>query len=406
MFSKDVALFKARLSHDLPISTIAVDPAAMKYKEGDIVKTTLGQDLKILSVTPLKSIHEYEHRNDLTDEHISYYDRYANSLTALMLAPITVAQRDTKDVFKFGESFTSVSGSYVQQIVVPNVRIGDTVREGDVIAYNSGFFEPVFGTKQVSWKHGIMATVAFMETDATLEDANAISEEFSQRLEMTPAHKRTIRLTTQSTIHKFVSVGDHVQTTDVLCVIEDEGVSLLSLTTDPDALEILEDMTRKSLKAKYSGTIAKIDVQYAADPKTMSPSVQALVTRIVKDKNRIAAKMAGTSNELYYPKAEPLPVGTHLESTELTKDDVLIYVYIKETINQSVGDKIVFVNNLKSITSYVLPKPIYTESGIVIDAQMGGRSAQNRIVTSPILYGGPNRVLEKLEYDVFDILGI
>jgi hypothetical protein len=62
-----------------------------------------------------------------------------------------------------------------------------------------------------------------------------------------------------------------------------------------------------------------------------------------------------------------------------------------------VGDKVVVANQMKSVTSGTLEKPIYTEFGLRVDIKFGGRSIDNRIVNSaPLLFTG-NAILVALQ---------
>lgn len=402
-FEKDESLiFQERIENHLPITTAVPYSAVKSYKVGDVVRSKFGYDLKFITITPYNSIDDYPYKNDLTDYRIESL-RKEKKIALVTLVPLIYKDSDGVDVFKFGTKLTNVSGSYLKQTLVLNVSVGENIKAGDVIVYNSGFFEPVPYTKQVSWKHGVMANVVLIESDLTYEDSNAISMDMSKRLNMSPAHKRTVRITKDTIVHHMVNIGDHVQTIDPLCTIEDEEIGLLNLSNDPDSIDILNDLNQKKVKAQFSGHIVDMDVFYTADIEEMHPSVQKIVKAINKAKNKVSDKMSDSKKALDFPKTGPIAVGTKFESVEFGENDILIQIFITEDIDCGIGDKIVVGNSLKSVNAGILPKPISTESGVPVDVVFSGRSVNNRIVNHPFIVGGINRLLEREEQLIVDM---
>jgi hypothetical protein len=368
-----------------------------KYKVGDILTVNKHATLQIFGIMTVDSLDKI---NDISVYPSRDIDKVknVNGISIIKLsAPIQNAKEDT-DLIKFGERYTNISGSYMKQTIVLNVKEGQTIKKGDIVAYNSGFFEPDdFEPNQVNWKHGIEATVAFLETDSTYEDSNAISKEFSQRMTMSPAHMRTLKVTNKTILHSIVAVGDEVQTTDFLCVIEDAEIDAFSLSDDPATVEFLSNLNRKAPKAKYHGKIASIDVLYSCPLEDMHPTVREFVEKVNAPKIKLAKEAGNTMKHIKYPVPDKITGGSRYMDIEVDDDTIVILICITEDTALGVGSKLVNGLQLKSITSEVTNIPISTESGLVLDMLFSGKGVQNRIVTSPLYMGTLERVLEKLE---------
>ncbi len=301
------------------------------------------------------------------------------------------------DIFKFGTKFTSVSGSFLEQTIVVNVAVGAAIKQGDVIAFNSGFFEPdPLNPTQVSWKHGVMANVVLMEANDTVEDSSAITKEFSHRLAMRPAHMRVLQMTKDTAITELKPVGTDVQTTDLLCTLEDADIASLTDSDDRSMLDLLTDLNRKAPRAKYHGKIAELDVLYACPISEMHPTLQSVIKQIDSRKHALAKIAAGTDKYASYAEPALVKPGTKFHGIDFEADTVLLIVYITEEIDQDVGSKTVLCSQGKTITASIIEEPISTESGYPIDMLFSARSVSNRIILSPTIVGTTNRVLSKL----------
>lgn len=307
------------------------------------------------------------------------------------------------DIFKFGTKFSNVSGSFLKQTIVANVKAGERVKEGDVLAYNTGFFETdQFDSKQVTWKHGVMANVALIECDDTIEDSNAITAEFSRRLQMQPAHVRTLEINSRTIMKDLVEIGTEVQTTDMLCVLEDADVDTLTDSDDSAMLNMLNELNRKSPKSRFHGIVDEIDVLYSCPIEDMHPTVQAIVKKIDARKAKIAKLARDTEKQMYYLEPSVIAPGTKYRGIEFEKDTIVFLIYISETIDHYPGDKSVVMGQCKTICSTVIEKPISTVSNFPLDMLFSARSVSNRILLSPQLVGFTNRCLMKLEQNVVD----
>lgn len=303
------------------------------------------------------------------------------------------------DLFQFGPHYTNVSGSYLQQELVVNVTQGDAFKRGDVLAYNAGFFSPDPDSKQVNWNHGVMADVALIEMGATLEDSCMITKELGARLRMSPAHVRQIEITANTAVHAIVSVGDHVETTDQLCVIEEGDIEALS-GDDAATLSFLSNLNRKVMRAKYHGSIAEINLYYSCAPDTLHPTLIKLIKTLDRAKQRYAAAAQHTLKEEHYLTSRQVAPGTKYHGVVFENDTVVLLITISEDISAGIGDKICYGLQAKSVIGEVMERAPSSESGVAIGSIFSCSSIARRILSSPYLIGIGNRVLEKMEDQV------
>lgn len=328
----------------------------------------------------------------------------SKKMVQVRFAPVSQNTLGDIDIFKFGTKFTSAAGSFVKQMIVCNVHPGEHIKRGDVIAYNSGFFEQdPFNSKQVTWKHGVMANVVLMEANDTIEDSDAISTDLSKRLKTSISHLRTLSITANTIIRDIKNVGDEVQTTDLLCTLEDADIDILSNTKNNAMLDLLTSLNRKAPRVHYHGVISEVDVLYSCPISKMHPSLAAVVKQINAKKHALAKAASTTSKFSEYPEPSQVVVGTKYCGVDFDVDTVLFMFYISEDIDHGAGDKLVLGAQAKSVCASVIEKPISTESGVRVDMLFSGRSVNNRIITSPTTMGFVNRILEKLEDVVLDL---
>jgi hypothetical protein len=307
------------------------------------------------------------------------------------------------DIVKFGPYEGDVGGIYLHQKLDPNVTIGEKIKQGDIVAYNPGFFSKDPASKQVNWNHGITANVALIVADDTIEDSSAITKPFSDRLTIAPTELRSVRLTSKSIIDKVVKVGDKVLLDDFLCVIEDADISDMVAGMNTNTIDLIAELNMKHPKAKHSGVISKIDVYYSCELENMTPSVSRLVSNINRSKieQHKYAKQHGREDD--YPLPTVVPMGTKFKGVEFDDDTILVLFYITADLPMDMGSKLVVCNQLKSVVANVLEYIPTTESGKEIDILFGPNSVAARIVMSPIINGRIEASLLDAEKQIVDM---
>jgi len=296
---------------------------------------------------------------------------------------------DTSDTVELGKVFGKVAGVSVPHTIICDLDVNKKVKAGDIISYNTGFFErDFFDRTQVTWKAGALVNVALMESSDSLEDSAAVSEAAGLELATPVTKLRSILVTANTTIHNLVSVGDTVTTDTILCTLEDE-ITATSDLFDSATLDTLAALTANTPKAKMSGTVEKVEVIYHGDKSDMSDSLKRIVTASDRLRsNRVTSLRNGKS------KTGAISETVHVDGSPLTLDQAVIRIYITGESAAGVGDKAVFGHQLKTIFGRVMVGRNETQSGITIDGIFSYASISARIVQSPELMGTTNTLLK------------
>ena len=316
-----------------------------------------------------------------------------------------VYEDESVDVFVYGEEQNVISdGICISQKIKCKVNTGDKVKKGDIICYNEEFFEDDPYSTQVSWKHGVNATIALIENDSTLEDSNLVTRDLSRKLSMQPTEmSKPINMTKDTIVHYIAKVGDQVKHADRLMQFEDAGYEGLGGITSDYLSGVLSKLDQHIPKVKHSGEIVKIEVFYSCSTSEMHPSLAKVVKEIDKFKLTRHRFAQGTDNSLEHLPPSPLPEGTKYKNIIMDKDTVVFLFYTKQTVTFESGDKCVFGNQMKSVSAKNFEGDILTESGIKVDGVFSATSLSKRIVLSTQLVGVGNRVLEQAERNILDM---
>ena len=304
--------------------------------------------------------------------------------------------------YSYADGYGNISGAYLLQKKEANVTLNDKVKKGDILVYNSGFFVPDPFSKQVTLKHGVIATVALLDKGSNHEDACEISRDLANRLEMVPCHQREIVTKKDAAILGMVRIGDHVETTDPLCIISDEYLVQDTGSLDVENLDLMEKLNRQTPQADYSGYIRKIRILYGCKKEELSDSLKSILKVYEKE---VRQSFNALNND---PSAKPMEnpgfiaEGTMYHGVKFDDNTVVLEFMIEEKLNMDPGDKLVVSAQLKSIISQVNEKQHFTESGIPVDMLFSTTGVLARIVTSCFSVGIVERLMEKLKSDAID----
>ena len=150
---------------------------------------------------------------------------------------------------KFGEIVQRNSSFYFPNFIVPNVKEGQKVKKGDIVAYESDFYKKdVFGNIRSS--QGVLAKLVLHEKSLTDDDSSVITESLSKKLTTSVVKRKQICLNRSTNIISFIKNGAHVLKGDPLLTFEDSGeeeVNKLLKTfgdTNTDVLEMSRQIGR------------------------------------------------------------------------------------------------------------------------------------------------------------------
>lgn len=296
-----------------------------------------------------------------------------------------------------GRQYGNAEGSTYPHDIVALLKEGDKFEQGDVIAYNTGFYEIDFlDPKKVVMKFSMVSNVAYTEDPRTHEDSCSISPQLAEKMiaPSTKVKSYVVRFT--QNLHEVLKPGTKVEPDSVLMSIEDEITSGTG-TFDAESALTLNKLGRMNPRASYSGIIDKIEILYHGDRSDMTPALKALAEK--SDKALIdAAKAAekppvnGRVSSEYRVSGKPLL---------LDQAEIKFYITVRNTMTN--GDKAVFSNQLKSTVGETMEYKMTTESGLPVDALFGGRSAIKRIVNSYAINGTATGVLQALEQKMIEL---
>ncbi len=288
---------------------------------------------------------------------------------------------------ELGRRFGKSAGSVIPHNVITSLEVGDTFVLGDIIAYNTEYFEKDWmNPKKVEWRAGVMAKTMLMDTVDTFEDSSVISQHLAHELTSDTTHIRNIVMDFDQAPHQLVSVGTNVDFESILCTIEDPVTAGANLF-DANTIETLKLLSNAAPKAKYTGVVEHIEVFYNGEVEDMSEALQSLV--MTTDRS-----MSKLYRSLGKPKITGRVDGTYrIDGNPLLKNQLVINVYITSNVGMGIGDKAVFGNQMKTTIGRVMNGVNKAKDGTVIDAIFAYESMSNRIVESPEIIGTTNTLL-------------
>lgn len=310
---------------------------------------------------------------------------------------------DSEEVISYAKEYSNNSGSgfYVpQNLVINGFKVGDKVVKGDVVVYNKDYFHANKYDKQVDLKLGVPSVVAFIESDGNHQDSSVISKRLAKKLNMPVAQMVSINISSSTNIYSCVSVGDKVESTDVLMTFDENPLTDEETEKYDDSLiDVLNMVNRIKPKAHYTGTIVDITAYYKCPLSEMNKTVSSKIKEWVKLKNK-RAKYG--ENPVLYPESKPL-INDKVGSTVMTDETIIVKFIIEQSFDAGDGDKLFVASQSKSVISDVTDKSIRTLDGKEIDLIHSAKGVADRIVTSPYNTGVGNVIMEKLEKDIIDI---
>jgi hypothetical protein len=283
--------------------------------------------------------------------------------------------------YELGRRFGNAAGLVIPHHVVTHLKEGHHFKEGDVICHNEGFFEKdLLNPNNIVWKAGIMVKTALMESTQTLEDSSAISKSVAELLTTKTTKVKTVVVNFDQSVRRIAKIGDHLESEDILCIIED-AVTANSNLFDEHSLDTLRLLSAQTPQAKVKGVLERIEVYYHGDKEDMSETLRELAQtsdREMSRRNREIGRKGYTGS---------VDENFRIEGDPLMLDTMAIRFYITSDVPAGVGDKGVFCNQMKTVFGEVMSEPVTTETGKEVGAVFGMKSVFDRIVLSPILIG-------------------
>lgn len=303
----------------------------------------------------------------------------------------------TQEGVELGRRFGSAAGLTVPHQITCDLKPGHKFKAGHVLSYNSDWYarDPKNPTN-VLWKGGITVKTAIFDSSQTLEDSSVISMEVAKQLTTRMTKVRTIVVRADQSVKRLVKVGREVAAEDILCVIED-AVTAAAGMFDEESLDTLRVLGSHMPAAKAHGVVERIEVFYHGDKEDMSESVRALAN--ASDRQFAQRRKAHGKKVLTGSVDE----GFRVDGTPLSLDTVAIRIYITSDVPMGVGDKGVFMNQLKTVVGDVMDDTCTTEDGTKIGGIFGYKPIADRIVNSPDTVGTTATLLLVIAEKAYEI---
>jgi hypothetical protein len=305
---------------------------------------------------------------------------------------ITVKFTDGEETtYELGRTYGSAAGLVLPQDVITDMKPGQVFEVGEPIAYNPGFFErDCLDPKRVVFKNYTLACIALLEDDLTLEDASSISPGLAEKLTTTSIKVKDVVVPFTEVLGRIMKPGEAVDHDSVLCIIQD-NVTADSGAFDEKTLETLKFIDAQTPKAGTRGKIDHIEVYYHGLKEDMSASLRNIANW---SDAQLKKKHEGQKKTHYTGQVDS---AFRIEGEPLALEYVCIRFMIEVSVPAGVGDKAVVANQMKSVISGTMEKPMYTETGLEVMIKFGARSIDNRIVNSAPLMFTANAILVQLQ---------
>lgn len=315
----------------------------------------------------------------------------------------------TTDYIEYSNEMLKNSDAFNMQTFDCFVKIGQKVKEGDLIAADNRFFKRDPITDEIIYTQARSAMVAIMEGSYTEDDSSLITQTLSENLGMNFSKCKSIVIEPTDSIISHKNIGDNVKLGDPLMIFDKTGSIEISSTinlTNVDSKfsglddDSLSDLIHQVPKANLDGTIEDIRVYWTVPIEEMSPSVAKFVNSYI---NRIKKEIV---EEEKFTKRKSIK-RSYIEISKTDRNilcgeeidnkvgGVVIQFYISNNDNMSVGDKISLHSALKSVNSTVVPKELepYRMNGGRIDGIFSMISCNARMINSEFLTGQIGKIL-------------
>lgn len=279
----------------------------------------------------------------------------------------------TKDHYPLGLAIGSASGEYHRHTRITDLKVGDEFKAGEILGWDEMYFErDLANPRQVSWKCGVMARIAFVENQFTFEDSIEISKDFADQTKTPYLKVKEFPLGFEQSMTLHADVGSEVDYDSILCSIEDPHTSGL----DDGQFVGLERLGIKQIKSNHHGRIVKIECLYNGNIEDMSPSLKEFVTRCDKERAQLN-KITGTGIV-----SGNLGGNTYVKKSSVDPDRVLVKIYVEDLNSSETADKFVVGNQMKGTAGNIVSYTMRTLDGRIVKLRFSFKSMFNRMVVS------------------------
>ena len=351
----------------------------------------------------------------LTSDMFAHKAKQSGKVTEITDKYMIITYKDnTKEYVNLDEQTmkNSDGGFFVTLQLKTDLKEGQTVKEGQILAYDGKSFSGRVGSGQISYNMGCLTKVAIMSTEDGFEDSGICSEWLSEAMASNIVVAKPIQLTAATNILYIATKGQAVTEGEPILIFQnaydDKDANILLKNLNDEDGDVSE-IGRQVVKSKVTGRISDIKIYRTCDiDDNMSDSMKKIVTSYERDVNKLKkiANSCGNADQVQLTEAGKLPPTGKLKHL----DGVLIEIYMEYHDKLSVGDKISNLNANKNIimSQYKNEDAPYTDfrPNEAIDAVSACSAIDGRMICSPFLVGGLNKLMIELSRKCCDIYGI
>ncbi len=352
---------------------------AMPYLSSDMFAFKAKKNGKVIAITPEYMLIEY---NDKTQDYID------------------LSEQTKKN---------SDGGFYITLQLTTTKKIGDSVKAGEVVAWDKKSFSKKIGINQLSYNTGALAKVCVLSTEDGFEDSGVCSEWLTEIMSSDIVVMKPVVLPAQTNILSIAKKGQKVKEGEPILVFQnafddaDANILLKNLNIDDGDISTIG---RNVVKSKVTGEICDIKIYRTCELEDMSESLRKIVNGRESEIKKLKTIAAASESDVQFdPVGKIQPIG----KMKNAENSVLIEIYMRYHDKLSVGDKIVQSTSNKNIIMNVYPdsEAPYTDfrPNEAIDVIGSASAIDGRIITSPFFNGALNKLLIELQRKCCEIYG-
>ena len=169
----------------------------------------------------------------------------------------------------------SDGGFYIDLQLTTDLKVGDTVKQDQIIAYDKKSFSTRIGHKQVAYNMGCMTKVAILTTEDGFEDSGVCSEFLSEQMSSDITVMKNVSVEPSTNILYIAKKGQKITEGEPILIFqnsfdeEDANILLRSLNTDDGDLS---EIGRIVIKSKVTCILSDIKIFRIVDIDQLSPS--------------------------------------------------------------------------------------------------------------------------------------
>lgn len=252
----------------------------------------------------------------------------------------------------------SSSGFYISIKLDTDLKLGDKVKKGTIVAYDRQSFNPTVGIdNDIAYEIGTLASCVLIDTDEGYEDSAAISDDLADAMTSDIIERKEVNLDKNTNIYNLIKPGTPVDEGDILMTIqtpfdEEDANALLKNLVDDE--ETISNLGRIPIKSKVTGRVQAIDISRTVEIEELSESLQKICKAYEAPIKQQAAAMKKYNIDSQYmlkPHYKLDPIGR----LKGTGDGVNIAFSLLYEDKMSIGDKLIYWSANKGVVKYIFP---------------------------------------------------